>query len=539
MTNLLALLISLCLGPVPQQAVPQVAVTEGTESSGAVGRLTVAEAAAEIDRLFQQAWQASSVQPSLPATDEEYVRRLYLDLAGRVPAVSEVRAFLDDPNPQKRTALVDALLDSPAFVRHFTILWRNALIPDAFDDIGNRRMIPGFEAWLWTQFSAGVPYDQLVRELLTAPLESGSALGGPALRTANSPLAFYAIRELRPENLATGTARAFLGVRLDCAQCHDHPFDRWKQGQFWSLAAFYSGFSPMDAESGMRMAMTERSDSHSIEIPDKGQTVQAAFLEGEQPEWSGGRSSREVLADWVTSPRNPWFSRMAANRVWALFMGQGIVHPVDDFSENNPASHPEVLQLLADQLVAHEFDLKFLVRTITASRVYQLSSRQTHPSQADSLHFARAAVRGLTPEQLFDSLAEATGYYQPYRTDSPFVIAAETPRATFLELFRDEGESPLQRETTILQALAMMNGDFVDAATSLENSQTLGSVVDFPLMSDEERLETLFLAALSRRPSEAERSALLPYIEQAESASVALADVFWALLNSSEFMLNH
>jgi hypothetical protein len=230
---------------------------------------------------------------------------------------------------------------------------------------------------------------------------------------------------------------------------------------------------------------------------------------------------------------------MAANRVWALFMGQGIVHPVDDFSENNPPSHPEVLQLLADQLVAHEFDLKFLVRTITASRVYQLSSRQTDPSQADSLHFARAAVRGLTPEQLFDSLAEATGYYQPYRTDNPFVIAAETPRATFLDLFRDEGESPLQRETTILQALAMMNGDFVDAATSLENSQTLGSVVNFPLMSDEERLETLFLAALSRRPSEAERSALLPYIEQAESASAALADVFWALLNSSEFMLNH
>jgi len=533
MLKLTGLLLGICLFQSTLSA-PVAAVT-GDEPR----RLSAAEVAAEVDRLFERSWQSSGVQPAAISSDSEFVRRLYLDLAGRVPAVSEVRQFLADERADRRSALVDSLLDSPAFVRHFTILWRNALIPEAFNDLSGRRLVPGFEAWLWTQFSSGVPYDRMVRDLLTVRVDAGGADGVPALRTASSPAAFYAIRELRPENLAAGTSRAFLGVRLDCAQCHDHPFDRWKQGQFWSLAAFYSGFRPVDAEAGMAAVLAERRDSRSIAIPDKDQTVQAAFLEGEQPDWGVNRSSREVLADWVTARENPWFSRMAANRVWALFMGQGIVHPVDDFSDSNPASHPEVLQLLADQLAAHDFDLQFLVRTITRTRVYQLSSRQTHESQSDPLHFARAAVRGLTPEQLFDSLAEATGYYQPYRTDNPFVISAETPRATFLELFRDEGDSPLQKETTILQALAMMNGEFVDAATSLENSQTLGGVVEFPLMTDEERLETLFLAALSRLPEESERAALLQYVRQSESAGAALADVFWALLNSSEFMLNH
>jgi len=541
MLKLAALLLGL-LGVCLFQSTPS--EPSAAAVAGASQSLSVAEAAAEVDRIFERSWQSSGVQPAAVSSDEEFVRRLYLDLAGRVPAVSEVRQFLADERSDKRSALVDSLLDSPAFVRHFTILWRNALIPEAFNDLSGRRLVPGFEAWLWTQFSSGVPYDRMVRELLTVSLDSGGldgdgAAAGSVLRSASSPAAFYVIREMRPENLAAGTARAFLGVRLDCAQCHDHPFDRWKQGQFWSLAAFYSGFRPVDAEAGMSAVLAERRDSRSIAIPDKDQTVQAAFLEGEQPDWGLNRSAREVLADWVTSRGNPWFSRMAVNRVWALFMGQGIVHPVDDFSENNPPSHPEVLQLLADQMVAHDFDLQFLVRTITRTRVYQLSSRQTHESQSDPLRFARAAVRGLTPEQLFDSLAEATGYYQPYRTDNPFVISAETPRATFLELFRDEGDSPLQKETTILQALAMMNGEFVDAATSLENSQTLGGVVEFPLMTDEERLETLFLAALSRRPVESERTAMLEYVRQSESASAALADVFWALLNSSEFVLNH
>ena len=512
-------------------------------ASRAIMPRPVVEVAAEIDQHFTRSWQENNIQPAPYCTDEEFVRRLYLDLAGRIPAVSEVREFLEDPRPDKRQQLVDNLLDHPAFVRHFTILWRNALIPDAFSDQQLRALIPGFEAWLWAQFSSGKPYDQMVRELITTPLDFGNNPDG-VLGSASTPSAFFLARRIQPENLATGTSRAFLGVRLDCAQCHDHPFDKWKQPQFWGMAAFFGGFatSPGAPDENAMGAIRERDGVHSIRIPSTGETVNAAFLTGEQPLWAGNGSSRSKLADWITARDNPWFAAMAANRMWALFFGQGIVHPIDDFSDNNPPSHPEVLELLAKQFVAHDFDLRFLVRTLTATRVYQTTSRLTDPSQNDPTQFARSTLRGLTPEQVFDSLAEATGYYQPYRTDNPFVIDTDSPRGRFLELFRDEAESPLLRETTILQALAMMNGQFISEATGTDKSQTLRAITEFPLMSDQEKLETLFLAAFSRRPTAEELQQcqqILAGAQTPQQRTLACGDIFWALLNSSEFLLNH
>ncbi len=506
---------------------------------------SVAETAAEVDRLFSGAWKSNGVEPAPAATDEEFVRRLYLDLAGRIPAASETREFLSDTSGDKRSELVEQLLDGPAFVRHFTIIYRNALIPQAFNEPGTRALVPGFEAWLWKHFSAETPYDQIVRELITTPIDFGNNQPG-LLQSANSPSAFFIVRQLQPENLATGTSRAFLGVRLDCAQCHDHPFDTWKRDQFWNMAAFYSGFQQPDSADpdnpAMVMNVRENPDTHSIRVPSTGKVVTAKFLTGTEPEWKDDAQPRKLLADWVTARDNPWFAKMAVNRLWAQFLGQGIVQPVDDFSDNNPPSHPEVLKLLSEQLVAHNYDLKFLVRTITSTRVYQSTSRQTHESQSDPTQFARAALRGLTPEQFFDSLAEAVGYYQPYRTDNPFVIDGETPRGRFLELFRDESESPLMKETTILQALAMMNGEFIDNATTLENSQTLRSVADFPLMTSDQKLDTLFLAALSRQPTDSERATFGKFMADGGTsgdAKSAMADIFWALLNSSEFLLNH
>jgi len=405
-------------------------------------------------------------------------------------------------------------------------------------------LIPGFDAWLWQHIAENTPYDQFVREIITTE-GIGSAAPAPILNSASNPSAFFAVRELKPESLATGTSRAFLGVRLDCAQCHDHPFDKWKQDQFWNLAAFYSGFQQPAADgqpAEMMVATREDKTARSIRVPSTGETVPAIFLSGVEPKWTSNDSPRNVLADWITSPDNPWFAKMAANRLWAQFMGQGIVQPIDDFSDSNPPSHPEILQLLADQLAAHEFDLRFLIRAITATRAYQTSSIQTHASQADPAMFARAPLRGLTPEQFFDSLAEAVGFYQPYRTDNPFVLDDNSARARFLDLYRDDAESPLQRETTILQALAMMNGQFISDATSIERSQTLRAVSDFPLMNDEDRLETLFLATLSRKPTEEEKNDLIQYIQNGgatKNTEQALSDIFWALLNSSEFLLNH
>lgn len=513
--------------------------------SETVAPVSVEATVTEIDRLFSAAWERNGVEPAPAATNEEFVRRLYLDLAGRIPATSETREFLASDSTSKRRDLVEELLDGPAFVRHFTIIWRNALIPQAFNEPGTRALVPGFEAWLWKHFSEETSYDQIVRELITTPIDFGGNQQG-LLQSANSPSAFFIVRQLQPENLTTGTCRAFLGVRLDCAQCHDHPFDKWKRDQFWNMAAFYSGFQQPDSPDAnnptMMVNARERLDAHSIRVPSTDKVVNAKFLTGVEPEWNEDFRPRQVLADWVTSRNNPWFAKMAVNRLWAQFLGQGIVQPVDDFSDNNPPSHPEVLNLLAEQFVAHNYDLKFLVRTIASTRVYQTTSRQTHESQSDPNQFARAALRGLTPEQFFDSLAEAVGYYQPYRTDNPFVIDAETPRGRFLELFRDETESPLHKETTILQALAMMNGEFIDNATTLENSQTLRAVADFPLMTNDEKLDTLFIAALSREPNESERATFEKFIADGGTtgnAAVAMADIFWALLNSSEFLLNH
>ena len=502
------------------------------------------ETAAQIDRLFQAAWDREEVTPAGAAGDAEYFRRLYLDLAGRIPAVSEVRDFLADESTDKRSRVVDRLIDSPAFVRHFTTALRNAFIPQANSQPQFRALIPGFEAWLWQHISEGRPYDQIVRDIITTEL---NASAGPALLSTTSPDAFFVVRELKPENLASGTARAFLGVRLDCAQCHDHPFDRWSQEQFWNMAAFYAGFTrPADEDAdnpAMMQNLTEKTDVRSISIPGTQDVVPAVFLTGLEPEWSDdSRTPRQMLADWVVDPRNPYFAKMAVNRLWAQFFGQGIVDPVDDFSENNPASHPQVLGLLAQEFVSSGFDVTHIVKVITATDVYQLSGLQTHVSQKESSHFARATLRGLTPEQFFDSVAEAVGYYQPYRSDNPFVVDMNSPRARFLDLFRNNVESPLERETTILQALAMMNGNFIDNATSVDDSQTLRAIAEFPAMSNEQKLETLFLSALSRRPSADEQRRFGEYLSSggaAANANAALADVFWALLNSSEFMLNH
>ncbi|MEZ6132994.1 MAG: DUF1549 and DUF1553 domain-containing protein [Planctomycetaceae bacterium] len=506
-------------------------------------RVDVSSTAAAIDDLFMATWKTENVVAAAPASDAEFLRRLHLDLGGRIPAISDVRDFLADTDPEKRQQAVDRLLDSPAFVRHFTIVWRNALIPQANSEPQLRSLIPGFEAWLWQHLSTNRPYDQIVRDMITTELNPTNAA---ALASTTSPDAFFVARELKPENLATGTARAFLGVRLDCAQCHDHPFDKWKQSQFWNLAAFYSGFARPDTDDdnpAMAMTMVENTATRSIRIPGSDTLVPARFLNGDEPDWVGtNQTPRAALAEWLVNEQNPWFARMAVNRMWEQFFGRGLVDPVDDFSDNNPPSHPDVLQILAQAFVSSGYDLQHVIRIITATRVYQLSSAQSHPSQTEPQHFARSVLRGLTPEQFFDSLAEAVGFYQPYRSDNPFVIETDSPRARFLELFRDSSESGLEAETTILQALAMMNGEFIGTATSPDDSQTLRAITEFPGMTDDERLETVFLATVSRPPTDKEREKLTEYLKSGSPDSTpgsALSDIFWALLNSSEFLLNH
>lgn len=510
-----------------------------------------AKLARRIDALLSVQWQQENVQPAPLADDAEFMRRTWLNIAGRIPPVSEVRRFLEDDSPHKRRQLVEELLESPVYISHLTNTFRGLLIPEADAESQRLGLIPTFETWLRNKLIANAGYDEIVRDLLTAPVNAD----------ATGPVAFYRTKDFKPENLGAAAARLFLGIRLECAQCHDHPFAEWQQEEFWSFAAFFAGITG-DGE-GRAADIANRRE---LTIPETDRVVQARFLDGEPSAAHSAELPRDALARWLTSPSNPYFAQATANRLWAHFFGVGIVDPVDDFDPANPPSHPQLLQEMAREFAAHRYDLKYLIRAITTSQAYQRTSRQTHPSQQNPRLFARMAVKGLTPQQVFDSLAQATGYSE--RMERPQQVIDNTSvRSQIQELFANENADPIEMQTSILQALALMNGSFVADATTPAQSSTLAAVIDAPFLDTAGRIETIYLAALSRKPRPSELNRMIMYVEAAETdpsrrpkagstpqdllagrhslqalfdpQAEALGDVFWALLNSSEFILNH
>jgi Protein of unknown function (DUF1549) len=259
--------------------------------------------ATKIDRLLAEKWAEAKVVPVGPADDAEYLRRLYLDLVGKVPTASEAREFLDDPAPDKRARLLERLLDSPTYTARATDLWRQLLLPEADTEGQARFAAPAFEAWLRKKVVENVGYDKMVREILTAKL--GARTANPSSsKIEPSPGAFYIAKEGKPENLAAGASRVFLGVRLECAQCHNHPFAKWKREEFWGLAAFFAGVQKQGPDDGMG-AIREVGSRHELAIPGTEKIVKAAFLDGPPPAWKVKAEPREVLADWMISPKNP------------------------------------------------------------------------------------------------------------------------------------------------------------------------------------------------------------------------------------------
>ena len=491
--------------------------------------------AAQVDELLRQAWEAGNIVAAPKADDAEFLRRVSLDLRGRIPPASEVRDFVADASVDKRAQKIDELLSSPTFIVHYTNVWRAAMVPEADADQAVRFQLPGFEAWLRARIAENRDFSKIAVEMLTlpSPAQQMAAIPGDSIA---SPLVFYTAKEQDPARLTSAAARLFLGLRLDCAQCHDHPFDDWRQEQFWGLAAFFHEFEEEAAGS--------RDDEQTVQIaiPDVDRVVSARFLDGQTPDWSSGKPARAVLADWVTSPDNPYFAKATVNRLWAAMFGVGLVDPADDFGRNNPPSHPEILDLLASSFVEHGYDIKFILRVIANTHAYQLTSRLTDPSQEVPRTFARMPIRGMTPEQIFDSLAQAIGYRQPFDPEQPLNFNNDQVRQEFLETFAAEAGSVTDRETSILQALALMNGTLTVEATDLADSQTLAAVVDAPFLRPEERVDALYLSTLSRYPTEVEREYCLAYVSRpgpnGDSAD-RFADLFWALLNSNEFLLNH
>ena len=488
--------------------------------------------AARIDDVLAARWAAAGVRPVAVADDGEFLRRVSLDLIGKIPTAAEARDFLDDPSRDKRRALVERLLDSPAYTTRATELWLQLLLPESEDQA--RQVAGGFATWLRRKVVEEAGYDRIVREILTARLSSRNGQNTPAVRADPSPEGYYVAREGKPENLAASVSRVFLGVRLECAQCHDHPFASWKREQFWGFAAFFAGvprLGPEEVAAAPREAVARR----ELTIPGTKKIVKAGHLDGSPPAWSPRADSREVLADWITAPENRYFARAVVNRVWARFFGVGLIEPVDDLDAEAAPDLGSLLDDLAGQFRSHDYDLRYLIRVLTATRAYNLSSvsdaaGSSTPTPSPTPTFRSMPVRGLSAGQLFDSLVRATG------------ADGEETRARFLDLFAHRDEHSTEAQTSILQALTMMNGSFTVDATNPTTGATLGAIAKAPYLDTPGRIETLYLATLTRRPRPEELSVLVRFVDRREGPddrAKALADVFWAILNGPEFALNH
>ena len=499
----------------------------------------------QVNLILDQLWQREQVRPVAQATDLELLRRAYLDLAGRTPTVTEVRRFINDPGADRYERLIDELLSSPDHASQMAAVWRSFLIPEGvdLDAFGGRE---AFEQWLAERFSGDEPYDQLVRKLLLA--EGRLSQSGPLL--------FYTALKLDAHQLAARTSRAFLGMRLECAQCHDHPFEPWSQEDFWSYAAFFAQISRPKGElesvsSVMRVRDIDRGD---VMIPETDIVVAPRFLgdeaaaeDADEPEGEAAR--RQRLADWLTGPQNPYFARATVNRVWGLLFGRGVVDPIDDFGIENPPISPELLDALASQLIDSDFDLKKVIRTIALSKAYRLSSSSGQVGEAEATvakrleTFAQMNVKTLTAEQLYDCIAVATLLDQDTGSAGEYTLArfGNSQRDEFLQRFAAPANNRAEYLAGIPQALMLMNGSLITGATGEGTSGLLKSL-EAPFFTDRQRIDVLFMATLSRPAGPEEFDLVSDFVpadaSQAER-SAGLADLLWALINSAEFTLNH
>ncbi len=358
---------------------------------------------------------------------------------------------------------------------------------------------------------------------------------------------FYTAADGKPEEMAAAATRLFLGIKLECAQCHDHPLAPYTQEQFWEFAAFFGEFTPLSPVSPSFIGpLPPQFDRNRISIPSRTKAiekvVEAKYFDEAPIAWTEKKSPRQELADWITGPGEKYFARNVANRLWAHFFGLGLIDPVDESFDKNPPSHPELLDELTRGLIAAKYDLRVLMRAITMSRAYQLTSHLTHPTQTDPKQFARMNLKGLSGAMVYDSLVSATGY----RPNADEARNAGRPfdqgmRSTFMTRFQQIGKRT-ETPTSILQALMLMNGRFVTDMTSLEKGDVLAAITEASFLDTPAKIETLYLAALNRKPTQEESERYASYVDRggpSNDQKKALADVFWVLLNSTEFLFNH
>jgi len=484
-----------------------------------------------IDPLVHRHLRKLNIEPSDVCDDATFLRRVYLDVIGTLPTAQEARQFLASKEPERRTKLVDALLERREYADYWALKWADLLRVER-QTLGTRHAF-GYYRWIRDSLAANKPMDQFARELVTAegPLDSV----GPA--------SFYKVVK-KPGEAASALSQIFLGVRIACAECHHHPFDRWSQTDYFGMQAF---FTPVAARKSGKAEYLLAAGNPITKHARTGETVHAHALGVAMPEESPTGDRRLVLSDWLTAPDNPWFARNLANRLWAHFLGRGIVEPVDDVRATNPPSNPELLDALARHLIEKKFDAKALIKAIVLSRTYQLATAANATNEKDEWNHSRALFRRLDAEVLLDMVSQTTGIPETFTGIPGGTRAVELwdtkVKHYFLKAFgRPSRLSTCECERvtspTVAQVLHLLNSAEIQAKLSHEAGTVAGLV---RRVKDNERIvEELYLTFFSRYPTPDETKTATAYLDRSpERRQEAAEDLAWTLLNTLEFGFNH
>ncbi len=515
----------------------------------------VSSSTKHLDRYINAALKREGIQPSQMSEDTEFLRRIHLDLTGKIPTPEEVMDFLKDGSSIKRQKKIKQLLTSDAYLDYWTGLWVNWLIGRR-EDSDDRRI--GLTFWVRDALTKNMPYNQFVQELIAADGElRDNGAGNYILRYDSSPVF-----------LTSHTSRLFLGLPMQCAECHDHKTEAWSQESFYGIAAFFTGIEREDKgefqtidmagdERSMENILITNTAENAIWVERLEKQMRPYFLDG--TEYKGPlRKKREALAQWMTDKSNPYFSQTIVNRIWKHFMGHAFVEPVDGFGEENQPTNPELLKWLANDFVIYGYDLKHLMQTLLNSETYQRTSETNVSNKDDEYYYSHAYVKPLSAEQFFYSLLQATGFERLQQIEMEgiqkeggedrknMIRALEEKKREHLRKFLfllDNGEMEEIEafNGTIPQALMMINGDMVNESISHEKR---GSFVNYVLdrwRDPMERMASIYLTVLSRLPTTKEKAYFRRYLERSlyRNKNLAYEDLYWVLLNSAEFSLNH
>ncbi|HEV2494217.1 MAG TPA: DUF1549 domain-containing protein [Terriglobia bacterium] len=495
--------------------------------------------------------QALHVPPSRPAGDSEFIRRAFLDVAGILPTSAEVEAFLKDTAPDKRSRLIDTLLKRPEFVDYWAYKWSDLLLVNS-NRLSNEDMWSYYN-WIRSSVAADKPWDQFVYQIVTA---TG--------KTAENGAANYWVVHRDPLDTSENMAQAFLGITITCAHCHNHPLAKWTQKDYYGMANLFARVRLKTfANGGNRPGVGEYFNNVSVYSAPTGEFTDDRFMVVLPPKPLDAKAlpetvpgdTRVYFAKWITAPENPFFARNIVNRIWRNFMGRGLVEPVDDLRDTNPATNDQLLDGLVKDFKAHHFDVDYLIRTIMQSATYQTSSEPLKENADDDKYGSHYVIKRLPAEVLLDAYSQVTQAPEKFEGYPVGMRALQLPDTAVKSYFLTAFGRPPRQQTresertsvpTITQALHIINGDTLN--NKLRNP---GSSIDMLLklgFSDEQIVDYLYLASFSRPPRESERSALVKALASAEQQKVegiddprraALIDMSWAMLTSEEFMFNH